>query len=311
MSHIGRAVAGAPRPRLLACDIDGTLLDPAGRLRPHVRDAIRTVVSSGVRVVLATGRSPWAGISELCAELGLSGPQIAAQGALSIDPVTGRVVRRLELTAPVYDDALRFADALDLDPVVGTADTVYTRGSDAAVDFLRTDAARRRMQVVGDLGDVRDRAPIRVFLPTDPHLHRHVLAAATVWFAGRASLVWTDDGGVEVLAPGADKGSAVEWLARSLRIPREAVAAVGDGGNDITMLRYAAMSAAMAGAPEPVRRRATLVGGSNADDGVIDVLAAFFPDLADRFGRRRPTHPLRRTGSFGHVDELPPTAIVA
>ena len=60
-----------PRPRLVACDIDGTLLDHLGVLRPAVVRAVGLIQRSGVEVMLATGRSPWTNVPEIAATLGL------------------------------------------------------------------------------------------------------------------------------------------------------------------------------------------------------------------------------------------------
>src|ERR1035437_1915310 len=85
----GLRSSGQP-PRLLAIDLDGTLLDPNGLVRPVVRDAIATVREAGATVVLATGRSPM-GAERVCLELGLGGPQISMNGAMFGSPITGEV----------------------------------------------------------------------------------------------------------------------------------------------------------------------------------------------------------------------------
>ncbi len=110
------------RPLLVAIDIDGTLLDTQGLLRPVVRDAVRTVAASGVEVLLATGRSPWDGVAEIAADLGLDGPQITMQGALISDPATGSIRRLRALPPDVYLDAVAFARELQLDPIATLLD---------------------------------------------------------------------------------------------------------------------------------------------------------------------------------------------
>jgi hypothetical protein len=274
-----------PRPRLLACDIDGTLLDPAGRLRPAVRDAVRLVAQSGVHVVLATGRSPWAGIAEIVGELGLHGPQITSQGAVISDATTGRVHRLQPLPATVYRDGLLFAEALGIDPVIGLIDGMAARREPADVDFVASAASLERLRLVDDLEDLADAEPIRLYLPTGLVRHQHVLAAASVWFADRATLVWSDRTGVELLAPATNKGAAVSWMATQLGIGSDEVAAVGDAPNDTSMLRSAGRSAAMGGAPVQVLAAADVMVPSSAADGIVDAFAWFFPDLADELGR--------------------------
>jgi len=125
--------------------------------------------------------------------------------------------------------------------------------------------------------------PVRVFLPTGPERHRAVRRAAAARFADRASVVWSDTAGVEILARGTHKGDAVTWLAASRGIGLDEVATVGDAANDIEMLWCAGRSAAIGSAPLEVRVCADIVVGASADRGLLDAFAWFFPDLADVF----------------------------
>jgi Cof subfamily protein (haloacid dehalogenase superfamily) len=281
-----------PRPRLLACDIDGTLLDERGVLQPAVRHAVALIAHSGVDVVLATGRSPWSGIEELAAGLGLVGPQITMQGALVSDPATGEVQRLRALPPALYRESLRFADELGLDPVVALLDGHRAeRLPDGDDLFVTPMVPGLDFRYVNGLEHLVDERPIRVFLPTGPDRHRAVRRAAASRFAGRGSVVWSDLTGVEVLAPGTHKGEAVAWLAAARDIPMREVAAVGDAANDLEMLWAAGRSAAMISAPPAVRVCADVVVPAAGDLGVLDAFAWFFPDLASELtapvGRRR------------------------
>jgi hydroxymethylpyrimidine pyrophosphatase-like HAD family hydrolase len=83
-----------------------------------------------------------------------------------------------------------------------------------------------------------------------------------------------------MLPLGASKGEALRTLAAHLRIPLAEVAAIGDGRNDIAMLRLAGRSAAMAQALAEVREAADLVVPSNSEEGVLEALERFYPSLA-------------------------------
>ena len=268
-----------PRPRLLACDIDGTLLDATGGLHPAVREAIRAVADSGVHVILATGRSPWGGVARIVEELGLAGPQVTMQGALISDPLTGRVARARPLPIAVYLDALRFAEELEIEPVVALMDGHRAARLPQDVEFVVQGAAADWFLPEADLRSLADASPMRVFLPTNPDRHRQVRAAAAVWFARRASLVWSDLTGVELLAPYTNKGKALAWMAALDGLGLDEVAAVGDGTNDIEMLLAAGQSAAMGDAAALVRGAADIVVPSSERDGIVDALDWFFPDL--------------------------------
>ena len=272
---------------MLVCDIDGTILDDRGTLPAPVRHAIRAIAASGVDVVLATGRSPWSGVASICDVLGLDGPQITMQGALLSVPATGEVHRLRTLAPALYRDALRFADELGLDPIVvlleGHRAERLPEGSEVFTVPIAHDATFR---YVGGLERLIGDRPIRVFLPTGPERHRTVRRALANRFAGRASLVWSDATGVEVLPQGTHKGEAIAWLAASRGIALDAVASVGDGANDVEMLWCTGRSAAMGTAPLEARVCADIIVPPASELGVLDAFAWFFPDLADEFDGR-------------------------
>ena len=282
----GPRLHALPRqPRLLACDIDGTLLDGAGQLRSSVRAAIGLIVESGVRVVLATGRSPWAGVADVAGGLGLTGPQITMQGALISIPASGRIQRHRALDIDVYLAAIRFAAELRVEPIVATLDGhVATVDDRWSTETRRSFAVGHAFRVVADLAEVAGDQPMRIFLPTEAAVHDAVRMAAVERFAGAAAVVWSDATGVELLAPGTSKGEAVQWLARSMGLGMADVAAVGDAPNDLEMLRAAGRSVAMAHAPADVRAAANMVVPPTGEDGIIQAFAWLFPELADRLG---------------------------
>lgn len=241
-------------------------------------------------MVLATGRSPWAGIAELADGLGLTGPQITMQGALLSIPATGEIHRLRALPPGVYHEAIRFADELGLDPVVALLDGHRAERLPADIElFVSPLVEGHDFRYVSDLSRLVDERPIRVFLPTGPARHRAVRDAAEVRFGTRASVVWSDGTGVEILAPGTHKGEAISWLAGTLGLSLDEVAAVGDAPNDSQMLRLAGRSAAMLSAPPDVHAVADIVVPSSSESGVLDAFAWFFPDLAaaDQVGRRK------------------------
>lgn len=269
------------RPRLLALDIDGTLLDGTGRLRDVIRAGVSIVAASGVQVVLATGRSPWQGVREVAATLSLTGLQITTQGAVISDPVTGHLERVRWLTPDAYHEAVRFAERNDLHPLVGTLDGHIARRVPEGISFGPTaPTTSGGFRTVADLREAIVDRPIRVFLPTPAQEHRDLRERARRWFGADAAVVWSDLTGFEILAPSTDKGDAVRWLADARGIDLGAVAAVGDAANDTEMLSIVGRSAAMGAAPAEVQAAADIVVPSSDDDGLIVALADFFPDLA-------------------------------
>jgi hypothetical protein len=213
------------------------------------------------------------------------------QGALLSVPATGEIHRVRALPPAVYRDAIRFADEHGLDPVVALLDGHRAERLPDGIDLFVTPLVEgSTFRYVSDVGDLVDERPIRVFLPTGPARHRAVRSAAEERFGARASIVWSDTTGVEVLAPGTHKGEAIAWMAATRGLGLDDVAAVGDAPNDIQMLRLAGRSAAMLSAPSEVHWAADIVVPSSSESGVLDAFAWFFPDLAAALPRADERH---------------------
>lgn len=297
------ARSGSPvqiRPRLLACDIDGTLLDSSGFLHPAVRDAIALISASGVEVVLATGRSPWNGVPALARSLGLAGPQITMQGALITAPGHGEVVRRQDLPAHIYLAALAFADEQGVDMIVGLLEgNRAERLPEGIESFPLAGTESAHFTYVNDLAALVDAGPLRLFLATGPGRHDAIRRGLEERFAGRASIIWSDTSGVEILRLGTDKAEALGWIAATRGIDRAEVAAVGDARNDLGMLRWAGRSAAMAAAPPEVLAAADVVVPAVGARGILGAFAWFFSDLAE---------PLEALGCWSLAEPVPEPA---
>jgi hydroxymethylpyrimidine pyrophosphatase-like HAD family hydrolase len=236
-----------------------------------------------VDIVLATGRSPWYGVGDLVRDLGLTGPQITMQGALIVAADATDVLRMRPLrprAAPLYREALAFARLHGLDPVVAVLDGHRAERRRAAGDDFVAPVVETHFALLEDLAPAESESPLRVYLPTPIERHAALLDVACERFARRASIIWSNDSGFEILAPGTTKGDAIAWLAAARRIGMEQVAAVGDANNDLEMLRVAGRSAAMGSAPAAVRAAAGIVVPTSAELGVLHAFAWFLPELA-------------------------------
>jgi Cof subfamily protein (haloacid dehalogenase superfamily) len=297
-------------PRLLACDLDGTLLDEAGLIRPAVRSAIHSIKAAGVHVVLSTGRSPWA-VTDIARQLGLRGPQIVMNGGAFVSPVTGEVGWARRLDRELVIEGLEFARGLGASPLLGFLDgharqrvrhgssgtqpAAGAKGADGTPDF----ALGPRLRHVDSLESLAGDGPIRVYIPTSPRDHAAAVAEAVNRFSGGASIVYSDQFGFEIMAPCTNKGEALRRVAGALGLGREQVAAMGDGPNDREMLAFAGVSAALEpvdGSPtvlESILAEATRVVSSSAHNGALEAIRFFFPDVDLEPIRPRPM----RTGS--------------
>ena len=257
------------RTGFVALDVDGTVLRYDGTVSPHVRAALDDVRATGLHVVLATGRSV-AALVPVAHDLGLtSGYAVCSNGAITVglEP-DGDGYRLLDVVTFDPGPALR-ALAVELPDALIAVEDVGV-GFRVSAPFPADELAG--VHTVVGFDDLASRPATRVVLrapgSTPEEFHEvvqrvglHEVSYAVGWSA------WLD------LTPGGgSKASALEQVRQRLGVEPFATVAVGDGGNDLEMLRWAARGVAMGHAPAAVREAADEVTGTVDDDGVVPVL---------------------------------------
>ena len=256
-------------PRLVALDIDGTLVDVDGVLRPTVVSAVDAARAAGAHVVLSTGRS-MPGVLPVLDGLGLTnGYAVASNGAVTFtySPPAVRTTR-------TFDAGPAVRAVLDRVPAALVAVEVVGRGYRANRHFPEGEIdGELWLQEVDDL----IREPVTRVIIRDPQASAEdFLSLADSlglkginYFVGYTA--WLD------LAPdGVSKASALQEVASALGVRAAEVLAIGDGRNDLEMLSWAGRGVAMGQAPDEVKAVADDVTGSWEQDGVAEELASWF-----------------------------------
>ena len=221
------------------------------------------------------------GAEQACLELGLTGPQILMNGAMFGSPITGEVEWARTLEPDEVRSHLDFARAWGLSPTLCLLDGFAAElapGANLPTDLPHF-VVQSKLRVEPSLDAVAGDAVIRTYFPTGPVIHTTVVRALQARFGATTAVVWADNLGVELLRRGTNKGKALATVARSMGIARDETAAIGDGPNDLEMLRVAGVSAAMRNAPPNVSLEATFVVPTSAEDGVVEALRRFYPSL--------------------------------
>lgn len=285
--------------RLLALDIDGTLVGHSLTLPDRTARAIRAAARRGVHVSLATGRMATSA-QAFADELGLTGPIIAYQGALIRDMPTatsaprpgGRRVGRLRYHRPlppdVARDAIRWSLENGLEPHVNHLERIVIPDWSPYVDdYSRFLGARAH--TVADLEAYVERPVTKVISVADAPVPMQLLPDARRDFAGRAAPTVSHPRFLEFVAPGVSKGAALARLARSLGIPLAQTMAIGDNMNDLEMLEVAGHAVAMPSAPPDVRAVARYLAPPLELEGaaeMIEQLVLAEPRRAEAAARR-------------------------
>ncbi len=260
--------------RLLAIDLDGTLINDALQMAPRDEEAVKAAVAAGLHVVLATGRMLRSALP-YAERLGLHGPMINYQGAVVRDLGTGEVWYRCELTVAMQQRVLAFAEPRDLHVNVYVDEEIYTARARPEAD-LYAKIARVPYHVVGPLSRwIRGPGTKMVMVELDPERVPLRIAELDAWMAGVATVTRSLQWFVEVVNPEASKSHALAMVAERLHVPRPEVCAIGDNKNDQDMIAWAGLGVAMRTSPPEVKAIARYVTTTPEEAGVADVIERF------------------------------------
>jgi Cof subfamily protein (haloacid dehalogenase superfamily) len=261
--------------RMIALDIDGTLVGSDLVVRGRTRSVISAAVRHGVRVSLATGRMVTSAIP-IARALGLRDPIIGAQGGLvrampDLEDRVGRLLYHRPIAAEVARDAIAWSRDNGLDPHVNHLETFVIRADDPNVDdysaFLGGSA-----KLVPDLLAAIVSPVTKVIASGPPPLPMQLLPAARARFEGRAVVTVSHPAYLEFVALRVSKGRAIRWLAHRHGIPLEQVLAVGDQLNDLEMISAVGHGAAMPSAPPEVSAAARYIAKPVTDEGAAELV---------------------------------------
>ncbi len=265
--------------RLIATDLDGTLLDTEGAISPRSADAVRRAREKGVIVCIATGR-----IHSTCAhfhrELGLDSPIIAVNGAWIQH--CEEILERHPLPQDAFEDGLRIAEKREVSPMAVIEDKMAylaedKRYLDVLLGFYEDRSCFMELNSRAEMIErMRASGCERLtFIGADTGVLSSLRAELTERFAGQLEVSSSWATNIEIGKAGISKGYAVGRLAEIFRIPREEVMTLGDHDNDVSMLRYAGYSVAMGNACEAAKAAARYETDTNGDEGFAKALERF------------------------------------
>ncbi len=265
--------------RMIALDLDGTVLDPEGRIRPSTAAALAAARARGFEVVLVTGRHHSV-TRPYYEELGLTGPAICCNGTYVYDFLAGRIVsgepfaiaeaRHLVASCRQHGvDMLMYLDDVMLYEVM----TPHLRKLGAWIDGLAT-RPKPDLRQVASVEAVLDAAPaVWKFVVTHADAGRlaNWYREAEMMPAYGVEYSWHDR--IDVMPAGRSKGSRLlSWTAERGIDPADIVA-FGDNFNDLGMLTGVGLGIAMGNAPDGVKAKVAEVIGGNDTDAIAERIA--------------------------------------
>jgi len=259
--------------KILATDLDGTLLTHSRKPHPEAADAIRRAQGAGILVAIATGRILQSA-QIIAQDLQFAGPIIACNGANVVDG-SGRELRFLALDPKVVSATYQYAAEKDLQLCAYTRDGVYFLKQSPWGEVYRSRINLTIHENVSE--DHMLSVPcLKVMLIDSPDLirgHREFLSGQLTGIP--VSITESEPEYLEFLPAGADKGSGLRILAETVGADPSEIAAIGDYLNDIEMLAYAGFSAAVGNAVNQVKELVNVVVKTNEEGGFAEFVDQF------------------------------------
>ncbi|GAB3695680.1 HAD family hydrolase [Corynebacterium nasicanis] len=274
----------SPAPKLVASDVDGTIITSQERILPRVRDVIVRAVQAGTEVALATGR-PHRWIFPVLDQLPIRPVCVTANGAVVYDSANDQVIASHTLTPETMAEVVDLAKEAfhDVGGVSVGCERVGRSAFDpeeemfvVTPDFLHT----WEEQAFGVLPEheVISQPAVKMILRHEGLSAPEMFDLLTPYLDPDVAHVTfsMNEGLLEIAAPGVTKALGVSTLAAMHGIDQRDVIAFGDMPNDIEMLAWAGIGVAMGNARDSVKDVADMVTGTNDEAGLAQVLERWF-----------------------------------
>ncbi len=266
-------VSGSEKARLVAIDIDYTLIGSDLKISDRTKQAIHAATDAGSTVTLATGRMFRAAVP-FAEELGLDAPLITYDGALVKTAKTEELYWHKPIPIEDAREILAHLQSLGFHINVYIDDEVYVErlNEESRSYTAHVNVAAR---AVGDLLEFLNEPPTKILMMTEPDVIDNLLPELERKFRDISHVVRSLPQYVEFTAKDVTKGAALAELAKRMGIPQAQVMAIGDSENDVTMLSYAGIGVAVCNAVDRAKEAADYVTEGINGDGVREAIYRF------------------------------------
>lgn len=279
--------------KIIVLDLDGTLTNSKKEITKPTLEALLDIQKKGVKVVLASGR-PTIGVLPLAKQLHMDeyGSYVLSfNGARITDCRTGAIVsNRLlpkHVIRPAFELAKKYAqygvDLITYDESISRSSDSNSLGKDRIISGFRpnqytqleADINHIPIDMVSDLPSYVTWDINKLLGTGEPEYIDMLRRDAIEYFGSDLGIYCSDPFFLELVSPGVEKASSMDILLKKLELTREEMICIGDGYNDISMIKAAGLGVAMANAQPAVLEAADYVTKSNNEDGVVAVIDKF------------------------------------
>ena len=255
--------------KLLAADMDGTLLNDNRELSPRTAAALRKMVEAGIYFVPSTGR-PLIRMGMISSLFNEDMPFILYNGAMVVMHLSGEVLHSVSLAQDTAQEVYQLGQDYDMAMALWQNDKLYfNRDCHNTREYVELYSANLNIiSGQAQLESLAGQGITKILWIDDPSRVMSYYKKMSAHFGDRLNCHPSRPELLEFVHTAASKAAAMEAIGSRLGVSQAEMIAIGDGYNDLSMLQYAGFSVAMANAPEEIKAVCSHVTGSNNEDGV-------------------------------------------
>ncbi len=264
--------------KLIASDMDDTLLNKECRISERNARAIKAAIAAGKIFLIATGRM-YASVRPFAEKLGLDVPLVTYNGALVKGSRSGKVFYEHKMKLETAREVLAYCKKMGYYLQFYTGDSIYIK-EENEYSRMYSKISGIPTTAIGDNVFVTDEAPYKILVMSKAGEFAEMWENFAQVFQGKLDVTSSKDNFLELMEPGVNKWEAVKSVAASYGITPQEIMCIGDSNNDIKMIANAGIGVAVANAKDNVRAHAKIVTASNDNDGVALVIESILTEQA-------------------------------
>ena len=260
--------------KLVAVDLDGTLLSDDKQLSPASIKVIKQTIDMGVKFVIASARPPRS-VREFYHQLNLNTLQINYNGSLIYDEINNKNIFHQPMKGQLCKQICDLARSIDKN--IACSLEILDKWYTDFVDYnLGTETAKHfKPDHLGPLDICWNMNITKMMLLAPPNRLKPIHDAVSQTFANEIEITVSDEHLIQIMHPSVNKATALKFVADYYNIDRKNIMAIGDAPNDAPMLNYAALGVAVENGWTEAKNAANIIAPGNEEEGVAWALKKY------------------------------------